>query len=84
MTKWSPQTTFTEINCEKDDFYQKCHLLIPQLPKEPPVCGPGDRPADLILDEAQDVEEGEDGQVDVERCPPVLEDRHGDVLNLPG
>ena len=58
--------------------------VIPQRPQEGPVCGPGDGPADLVLDEAQDVEEGEDGQVDVERCPPVLEDRHGDVLDLPG
>ena len=57
--------------------------VVPQRPEEGPVCGPGDRPADLILDEAQDVEEGEDGQVDVERQPPVLEDGHGDVLNLP-
>ena len=58
--------------------------VIPQRPQEGPVRGPGDGPADLVLDEAQDVEEGEDGQVDVEGQPPVLEDGHGDVLNLPG
>ena len=58
--------------------------VVPQRPEEAPVSGPGDRPADLVLDEAQDVEEGEDGQVDVEGQPPVLEDGHGDVLNLPG
>ena len=58
--------------------------VVPQLPQEPAVSWPGDRPADLVLDEAQDVEEGEDGQVDVEGQPPVLEDGHGDVLNLPG
>ena len=40
--------------------------------------------ADLVLDEAEDVEEDEDGEVDGEGVPPVLEDSQWDVLNLPG
>ena len=38
----------------------------------------------LHFNKGQHVKEGEDGEVDVERSPPVLEDGHRDVLYLPG